>query len=132
MDESGQVYFGIDVPPADAKRFEEAFDEASARLDAAQARQAMGGIVTQDEAVRLMKADAMQRAAAHTLAVNTLAVNNPTDADLQGEFSAQKWAERFVVRVKENPAIATDEGAMTAWFASAIMAGYDYWEKKQS
>jgi hypothetical protein len=47
------------------------------------------------------------------------------DNDLVGEFNAKVWAERFVQRVSENPAIATDEGAMLAWFATAIMAGYD-------
>jgi hypothetical protein len=50
----------------------------------------------------------------------------PTDNDLIGEFSATVWAQRFVQRVTENPSIATDEGTMTAWFAGAIMAGYDH------
>lgn len=47
------------------------------------------------------------------------------DNDLLGEFNALTWAERFVQRVKENPSIATDEGAMLAWFSGAIMSGYD-------
>lgn len=49
-----------------------------------------------------------------------------SDNDLIGEFDAMKWAERFVQRVTANPSIATDEGTMLAWFAGAIMAGYDH------
>jgi hypothetical protein len=45
--------------------------------------------------------------------------------DLTSETDALVWAEEFVKIVKENPAIATDEGAMLGWFANAIMAGYD-------
>lgn len=44
---------------------------------------------------------------------------------LVGEFDAQVWAKEFVKIVKEKPEIATDEGTMISWFASAIMAGYD-------
>lgn len=48
------------------------------------------------------------------------------DNDLLGEFDATVWAKRFVERVGENPSIATDEGAMLAWFAGAIMSGFDH------
>jgi len=48
------------------------------------------------------------------------------DNDLFGESSAMVWAERFVKRVTENPTIATDVGAMLAWFSGAIMAGHDH------
>ena len=44
---------------------------------------------------------------------------------LIGEFDAQAWAKTFVKTVTANPAIPTDEDTMLAWFASAIMAGYD-------
>jgi hypothetical protein len=47
------------------------------------------------------------------------------DNDLIGETDARVWAQRFVQRVADNPAIATDEGTMLAWFSSAILAGYD-------
>lgn len=47
------------------------------------------------------------------------------DNDLIGQTDAKLWAERFVLRVTKNPAIATDEGTMLAWFSSAILAGYD-------
>jgi len=47
------------------------------------------------------------------------------DNDLLSTFEAKVWAERFVQRVTENPAIATDEGTMLAWFAGAIMTGWD-------
>jgi len=45
------------------------------------------------------------------------------DNDLIGEFDAMVWAERFVKRVTAKPTIATDTGAMLAWFSGAIMAG---------
>lgn len=48
------------------------------------------------------------------------------DTDLHGDFDAAHWAERFVHHVKANPAIATDEESMLAWFAGAIMTGYDH------
>jgi hypothetical protein len=48
------------------------------------------------------------------------------DNDLFSTFDASVWAERFVLRVQEHPTIPTDVGAMLAWFAGAIMAGYDY------
>jgi hypothetical protein len=43
---------------------------------------------------------------------------------------AQVWAEEFISRIKDNPEIATDEGTMIAWFANAIMAGYDEARRK--
>lgn len=36
---------------------------------------------------------------------------------------AQVWAKEFVNHVSQNPAIATDEGAMIGWFANAIEVG---------
>jgi hypothetical protein len=44
--------------------------------------------------------------------------------DLIESFDAQVWAKEFV---KHNLAfhIGLDEGALTAWFASALMRGYD-------
>jgi hypothetical protein len=47
------------------------------------------------------------------------------DTDLHGDMDALHWAERFMHHVKAKPSIATDEGAMLAWFAGAIMTGYD-------
>src|ERR1700732_1588904 len=41
------------------------------------------------------------------------------------ETDCLKWAVSFVEHVKWKPEIATDEGAMMAWFASAICAGFD-------
>lgn len=40
-------------------------------------------------------------------------------------FDALDWAEAFVAKVREKPEIATDEGAMLAWFSGALMRGYD-------
>lgn len=47
------------------------------------------------------------------------------DNDLFSTMDAHAWANRFVERVAENPDIATDVGTMLAWFAGAIMTGYD-------
>ena len=44
---------------------------------------------------------------------------------LAGEFNARKWAAQFVKTYSQIPEIASDEETMVAWFASAIMAGYD-------
>lgn len=40
-------------------------------------------------------------------------------------FDARVWAEDFVAAVKSNPDIASDPETMTAWFAGALMRGYD-------
>jgi hypothetical protein len=47
------------------------------------------------------------------------------EIDLLSCFEAQVWAKEFVRIVKNNPTIPTDEGTMLAWFASALMTGYD-------
>jgi hypothetical protein len=52
------------------------------------------------------------------------------DNDLFSNFDSLVWAERFVLRVSENPAIPTDVGTMLAWFAGAIMTGYDEHARK--
>jgi hypothetical protein len=44
---------------------------------------------------------------------------------LPDSFDAQEWAKTFVRHVRLNPGIATDESTMTAWFANAIMCGFD-------
>lgn len=38
---------------------------------------------------------------------------------------ARVWATHWLVAIKNNPEIATDEGTMIGWFSNAIMAGYD-------
>ena len=40
-------------------------------------------------------------------------------------IDAQAWVKKWMEHIKENPAIATDEGCMLGWFANAIMAGHD-------
>jgi hypothetical protein len=40
-------------------------------------------------------------------------------------FDGQTWAKEFIRHVQQRPEIATDEGTMIAWFANAIMVGYD-------
>ncbi len=40
-------------------------------------------------------------------------------------FDAMVWAESFVAHVTQRPTIATDEGTMLGWFASALMRGFD-------
>lgn len=49
----------------------------------------------------------------------------PSDSLFVASFDAQVWAKEFVKIAKEKPKIATDEGTMLAWFASALMRGYD-------
>jgi hypothetical protein len=44
---------------------------------------------------------------------------------------AQVWACQWMKHIAENPGIATDEGTMLAWFANAIMAGYDHAKNSQ-
>lgn len=43
--------------------------------------------------------------------------------DLHGNSNAADWAERFCQVVAEKPEIASDPGAMLAWFAGAIESG---------
>lgn len=45
--------------------------------------------------------------------------------ELLQHFDARVWAKEFVDHVKAKPEIATDEGAMSAWFANALMRGHD-------
>lgn len=52
-----------------------------------------------------------------------LAHASENDTDLHGDTDAAHWAERFVHHVTANPAIATSEGSMLAWFAGAIETG---------
>lgn len=40
-------------------------------------------------------------------------------------MDAQVWTQEWLKTVADKPDIATDEGTMIAWFANAIMAGYD-------
>lgn len=47
---------------------------------------------------------------------------------LVGEVDATVWARHFVAAVIRTPDIATDEATMVAWFAVAIMSGYDHGE----
>lgn len=51
---------------------------------------------------------------------------------LVGEFDASVWARAFVAVVAQRPAIATDEGTMTGWFANALMAGYDEAQRRNA
>lgn len=38
---------------------------------------------------------------------------------------ARKWAAAFMQYFKASPGLATDEGAMTGWFANAMMRALD-------
>ena len=54
--------------------------------------------------------------------------------NLNDTFDASIWAKEWMRITGENPSIPVDEGTMIAWFANAIMAGYDhaYREMKQT
>lgn len=41
-------------------------------------------------------------------------------------IDAQVWARKWLELTRDSPDAATDEGMMIAWFANAIMAGYDF------
>lgn len=45
---------------------------------------------------------------------------------LPDTLDARIWAKEWLKTIKKRPNIPTDEGTMIAWFANAIMAGYDY------
>lgn len=51
--------------------------------------------------------------------------DNDNDNDLLATRDAMVWASRFVKRVREQPSIATDEGAMLAWFSGAMVTSYE-------
>jgi hypothetical protein len=51
--------------------------------------------------------------------------DNMTDTRFSESFDAMVWAKAFVQHVRVKPSIATDESTMLAWFANAIMRGYD-------
>ena len=51
-------------------------------------------------------------------------------SDFTESFDARLWAEAFKAHVVANPSIATDEGTLHAWFANAIMRGYDEHARK--
>jgi len=46
--------------------------------------------------------------------------NNPS-----GNMDARVWAREFIKVIKKKPSLAKDKGFMIAWFANAIMTGYD-------
>ncbi len=52
-------------------------------------------------------------------------VNDKGEIILGDVFDAKIWAEEFM-RIKAEKNFEIDEGLMLAWFANAIMAGYDY------
>ena len=51
------------------------------------------------------------------------------DLDLVGETDATVWAKKWIAIIAEKPSIPTDEMTMVAWFASALMSGYDQGRK---
>lgn len=52
------------------------------------------------------------------------------DPDLVGEFDADVWAREFVARSAVDPTLATNVHVMRAWFANAIMAGFDEGQRR--
>ncbi len=47
------------------------------------------------------------------------------NTDFSQSFDAREWASAFKAAVEASPSLATDEETLVAWFASAIMRGYD-------
>ena len=54
----------------------------------------------------------------------------PDSSTILQSFDARDWAKHFVNHVKANPSIVQDEGTMIAWFANAIMRGWDERERR--
>ncbi len=48
------------------------------------------------------------------------------EVNLNDTFDAKIWTQEWLKTIKKKPSIPTDEGTMIAWFANAIMAGYDH------
>ena len=48
-----------------------------------------------------------------------------SEIKLNDTIDATIWTKEWMKTIKEHPEIPTDEGTMIAWFANAIMAGYD-------
>ncbi len=46
--------------------------------------------------------------------------------NLHGTIDAEIWTQEWLKTIGKNPSIPTDKGTMIAWFANALMAGYDY------
>lgn len=44
---------------------------------------------------------------------------------LPHSIDARDWVKEWLETIKKDPSIPTDEGTMLAWFANAIMAGWD-------
>ena len=53
-------------------------------------------------------------------------MDNKKEINLTVEFDALIWVDEWLKTIEKNPSIPTDEGTMLAWFANAIMAGYDH------
>lgn len=53
-------------------------------------------------------------------------VDDTPAVDLVGEMNAEVWAEEWLKTIAEHPSIPTDKATMVAWFANALMSGYDY------
>jgi len=51
------------------------------------------------------------------------------EVELCNTFDARIWSEEFMKIKEKNPGLENDEGAMLAWFAASIMAGYDHARK---
>jgi hypothetical protein len=49
----------------------------------------------------------------------------PEGHEILKSFDARDWAATFVKHAKADPSIPLDEGTMTAWFANALMRGWD-------
>lgn len=49
----------------------------------------------------------------------------PKDFKVNETFDAQKWAASFLQTLREHPEITIDHDFMVAWFANALMKGYD-------
>lgn len=49
----------------------------------------------------------------------------PSNFKLHRSFDAQHWAAAFLDTLRDHPDIIIDHELMVAWFANALMRGYD-------
>ena len=58
-------------------------------------------------------------------------MNEAEAVNLTQAFDARVWAAEWLKTIADKPEIPLDEGTMIAWFANAIMAGYDHAHREE-
>lgn len=100
--------------------------------DKSGACESMNGVASELDIVTVISVDPVPDAGAVPIALvsaepsKVVEIRESIDeSEAFKSFKGSDWARAFVQHVRRNPALPLDEGAMTAWFANAIMRGYD-------